>query len=155
MADIDMMEEGVRIEAGIIFIILLAIALLAVFDTQTLSIFRRQKEIGTYVALGMTPGRVAGLFTLEGTMYSLFAIVLAIIWGTPVLLLFAHTGMPLPDSYTVIVIAIGHVLYPSYKPLSILVTIVTLISMSALISFLPARKITRQNMVQALKGKIG
>ena len=30
--------------------LLLNIALLAIFDTQVLSIFRRQKEIGTYIA---------------------------------------------------------------------------------------------------------
>ena len=39
---------------SVIFGLLLAIALLAIFDTQILSIFRRQKEIGTYIALGMT-----------------------------------------------------------------------------------------------------
>lgn len=38
----------------ILFVLLLGIGLLAIFDTQVLSIFRRQKEIGTYVALGMT-----------------------------------------------------------------------------------------------------
>jgi len=40
--------------SSILYLLLLGIALLAIFDTQVLSIFRRQKEIGTYIALGMT-----------------------------------------------------------------------------------------------------
>ncbi|MDH6359266.1 FtsX-like permease family protein [Parabacteroides sp. PF5-9] len=154
MSDISLMEEGTRMEAAIIFTILLAIALLAVFDTQTLSIFRRQKEIGTYVALGMTPYKVTTLFTLEGTMYSLLAIIAAAVWGSPLLYLFSRTGMPMPDSYSDLGIAIGNALIPSYQVSSILTTIMIVVVMSALISFLPARRIARQNMVQALKGKI-
>jgi putative ABC transport system permease protein len=46
----------------ILFAILLLLAMLAIFDTQVLSIFRRQKEIGTYIALGYTRGQVVGLF---------------------------------------------------------------------------------------------
>ena len=38
----------------VLYIILMSLAMLAIFDTQVLSIFRRQKEIGTYIALGMT-----------------------------------------------------------------------------------------------------
>ena len=34
------------------FVPMLCIALLAIFDTQVLSIFRRQKEIGMYIAWG-------------------------------------------------------------------------------------------------------
>ena len=37
---------------SIFYFIILLLAMLAIFDTMVLSIFRRQKEIGTYVALG-------------------------------------------------------------------------------------------------------
>ena len=60
---------------SVIFGLLLAIALLAIFDTQILSIFRRQKEIGTYIALGMTRLRVVRLFTIEGSVYSIMALI--------------------------------------------------------------------------------
>ena len=55
--------------------ILLMLAMLAVFDTQVLSIFRRQKEIGTYIALGMTRKQVVTLFTLEGAMHAVLAAI--------------------------------------------------------------------------------
>lgn len=155
MADIDELVNGDRANSYIIYIILLAIALLAVFDTQMLSIFRRQKEIGTYIALGMTPKRVTRLFTLEGTSYSILAILFAALWGTLVLYWFSKTGLKMPDSYEDVGLAIGNVIYPAYHFSSILTSAVVIIFSSAIISYLPARKIAKQNVVLALKGKIG
>lgn len=155
MADIEALVNGDRVQSYLIYAILLAIALLAVFDTQTLSIFRRQKEIGTYVALGMTPKRVTWLFTLEGTSYSVLAIFFAALWGTPLLYWFSQVGMKMPDSYGDMGMAIGDAIYPAYHFSSICISAAVIIVLSALISYLPARKIARQNVVLALKGKIG
>jgi len=154
MKDIDLMEQSSRIEGVVIFIILLSIALLAIYDTQVLSIFRRQKEIGTYVALGMTPKTVTGLFTLEGTMYSILAILLSIVWGTPVLAWYAHTGIPVPGGDDYGLAGIGEAMLPVYNLSSILTTVAVMMIASALTSYLPARKIAKQNMILALKGKI-
>ncbi len=153
LADLDMMLKGERIEMAIIFTVLLSIGLLALFDTQVLSIFRRQKEIGTYIALGMTPRRVAGLFTLEGTSYSILGILFGALWGTPILIWFARAGISMPEMDDM-GIAIGNALYPVYEPSSVLLNIFIIVSLSALISYLPARKIAKQNVVYALKGKI-
>jgi ABC-type lipoprotein release transport system permease subunit len=152
MTDIDQLMASNRVESIVIFTFLLAIALLAVFDTQTLSIFRRRKEIGTYIALGMTPRRVIALFTLEGTCFSLLAVLVAFVWGTPLLAWIAHTGMPMPDIYTSMVM--GDTLYPAYEITSIVTSMVLIIFLSAIISYLPARKIAKQNVVNALKGKL-
>jgi len=154
MADLDLMEQTARSESVVIFIILLSIGLLAVFDTQVLSIFRRQKEIGTYVALGMTPKKVTQLFTIEGTTYSILAVLVAIIWGTPVLYWISQTGWRMPAGFDDIGIAMGNALYPVYKFSSISYTILAIIIFSAIVSYIPARKIAKQNMVEALKGKI-
>lgn len=154
LADLDMMVKANRIESVIIFAFLLSIGLLAVFDTQTLSIFRRQKEIGTYIALGLTPRQVTWLFTLEGTAYSMLAILIGAIWGMPLLYWFAQTGMAMPDMINDAGIAIGEAIYPVYTISSIAVSIIILVISSAFISYLPARKIARQNVVNALKGKI-
>jgi ABC-type lipoprotein release transport system permease subunit len=151
-SDLKAMIASNRIESIVIFSILLAIALLAVFDTQTLSIFRRRKEIGTYIALGMTPKRVIRLFTLEGTSFSILAIVAGFVWGTPLLLWLSKTGIKMPEIEMDTVM--GDIMYPVYEPSSILTAITLIICLSALISYLPARKIAKQNVVNALKGKL-
>jgi ABC-type lipoprotein release transport system permease subunit len=150
--DIKAMIASNRMESVVIFSILLAIALLAVFDTQTLSIFRRRKEIGTYIALGMTPKQVIRLFTLEGTSFSILAILAGFVWGTPLLLWFAETGFKMPEIEMNAVM--GDAIYPAYELPSVLTAIVLIVCLSAIISYLPARKIAKQNVVNALKGKL-
>ncbi len=152
--DIDAMQKAQRFESFIIFGILLAIALLAIFDTQVLSIFRRQKEIGTYVALGMTPRHVSALFTLEGSLYSVLGIVAGAIWGLPFFILFAHYGLDLSGKMTETGAVGSNILYPAYNTGSIIFCILTIVIFSALVSYLPSRKIAKQNIVNALKGKI-
>jgi ABC-type lipoprotein release transport system permease subunit len=155
LADLDALWKAGNAETIIIHIILLSIALLAVFDTQMLSIFRRQKEIGTYIALGMTPRKVMSLFTLEGVNYSLLAIVAGAIWGSPFLWLLAEYGYKMPGTVKDDMgIAVGDRLYPTYEFSPIATSIVIIILLSALISYLPTRKIAKQSVVNALKGKI-
>lgn len=154
MADIEAMKQSANVESLVILILLLSISLLAVFDTQTLSIFRRQKEIGTYIALGMTPKKVIGLFTLEGTCYSILAVIAGIIWGSPLLYLFKKYGFRIPDSFQDIGVVMGEAMYPVYHFSSIITSLSIIIVLSAIISYIPARKIAKQNVVYALKGKI-
>jgi ABC-type lipoprotein release transport system permease subunit len=154
LADLDAMHQAGNAETIVIYIVLLAIALLAVFDTQTLSIFRRQKEIGTYIALGMTPRQVMKLFTLEGASYSLLAIVAGAVWGTPFLWVMAKYGYKMPGAVDEMGVAIGDRLYPVYQFSSIATSILIIVLLSALISYLPTRKIAKQSVVNALKGKI-
>lgn len=154
LEDLYILARSSRVESFIIFTILLSIALLAVFDTQTLSIFRRQKEIGTYIALGMTPKQVTRLFTLEGTAYSILAIVAGAIWGTPLLYWYGKVGIKVPQSYTEMGLGMRDTMLPVYQPGTILTSIVIIVSLSMLISYLPARKIAKSNVVEALKGKI-
>lgn len=154
LEDLYSLAQSSRVESFIIFTILLTIALLAVFDTQTLSIFRRQKEIGTYIALGMTPKQVTRLFTLEGTTYSLLGVLAGLVWGTPVLYWYGRTGIRLPESYTEIGLGMRETMLPIYEPATILSSITIIILLSMLISYLPARKIAKSNVVEALKGRI-
>ena len=154
LEDIYILMKSSRVESLIIFTILLSIALLAVFDTQMLSIFRRQKEIGTYVALGMTPRQVTRMFTLEGTSYSLLGIVAGFIWGFPFLYWYGKTGIKLPESYTEIGLGVRETMLPVYNFGTILTSIVIILLLSVLISWIPARRISGSNVVEALKGKI-
>ena len=153
-SDITEMEKASRIESLVIYIILMSIALLAVFDTQMLSIFRRQKEIGTLVALGMTPQRVIRLFALEGVCFTLLAIAVSAIWGTAFCLWFANVGYPVPDTMSDMAVGMETAMYPAFKLINVCGTALYLIFFSGLVSWLAARKISGQNVVLLLKGKV-
>ncbi|MBI0397674.1 ABC transporter permease [Cyclobacterium marinum] len=146
--------EVERASAKIIYFILLSIALLAIFDTQVLSVFRRQKEIGTYIALGMTKNEVAGLFTLEGCMYSLFSMLLGTLIGSPLFSYLSHKGISFGSVTADMGIGLGDKIYPSFS-FSLLISSALIVIISAtIVSFIPARKIVTMNPIDALKGKL-
>lgn len=143
-----------RTSAMVTYFFLLLIGMLAIFDTQVLSVFRRTKEIGTYIALGMTRKQVMRLFTVEGTMYSLFAVLIGAIWGTPVFLFINKVGINFGNmqmdgaGY-----AIPQVVYPYYSPWIVILGISSLIIASAVVSYIPARKIAKLRPTDAIRGK--
>lgn len=154
MKDIESVVEAKQGGMMVISFLLLCIALLAIFDTQVLSIFHRQKEIGTYIALGMNRGKVILLFTVEGAIHALLAILLGTLWGVPLLYWLRHTGIPMPDMSDQAGLAIGDKIIPAYSMAMILSTILLVVITSLIVSFLPARKIAGMQPTQALKGKL-
>ena len=96
------------------YFILILLAMLAIFDTQVLSIFRRQKEIGTYIAMGMTRRQVVSLFTVEGAMHAILAVILGAIYGIPFLLWQINTGFTMPAGTDDMGIAIAETIFPVY-----------------------------------------
>ena len=139
---------------AVMYILLMTLGLLAIFDTQVLSIFRRQKEIGTYIALGMTRWQVVRMFTAEGGMYSIFATVLGAIYGIPLLVYLSKTGIGFEIPGDQFGIVMAERMYPVYGLGLILGTILLVVLSATIVSFLPARKIAKMNPVEALKGKV-
>lgn len=151
---VDEMIKTKTVGQSVLYGILLLLAMLAIFDTQVLSIFRRQKEIGTYIALGYTRGEVVGLFTVEGTMHAVLAAIAATIYGLPFLLWQAKVGWTMPIDTSDFGMAMAQTLYPKYT-LGLVVSTVLLVTVTtAIVSYLPSRKIAKMNPTEALRGKL-
>lgn len=154
LSNLDEIIAMKKYSSSILYLMLLAIALLAIFDTQVLSIFRRQKEIGTYIALGMTRTQVVGLFTVEGAMYSFMAMILGCIYGIPLFVFLAKTGIAIPAASQDMGISIAERIFPVYGIQLVIGTILLVVVSATIVSYLPARKIARLDPVAALKGKL-
>ncbi|HAX94134.1 MAG TPA: ABC transporter permease [Bacteroidales bacterium] len=153
-ASIDSLIKTKTAGQTVLFLILLLLALLAVFDTQVLSIFRRQKEIGTYIALGYTRGQVVGLFTIEGTMHAILAAILSLVYGLPFLAWMAKSGLRMPIDTSEFGMAIAQTLYPVYPAGLVIMTIISVTTATAVVSYWPSRRISRMNPTDALRGKL-
>jgi putative ABC transport system permease protein len=151
---VDEMIKTKSVGQSVLYFILLLLAMLAIFDTQVLSIFRRQKEIGTYVALGYTRKDVVGIFTVEGTMHAVFAAVLSMLYGLPFLAWQSHVGWTLPVDASEFGMAMAQTLYPVYSAGLVISTVLIVTITTAIVSYLPARKIAKMNPTDALRGKI-
>jgi ABC-type lipoprotein release transport system permease subunit len=154
VSDIEKMIKAKSTGQSVFYIILLLLAMLAVFDTQILSIFRRQKEIGTYIALGYTRPEVVGLFTLEGAMHAILAAFLAALYGIPFLIWQSQTGITLSVDTSDYGFSIADTMYPVYTAGLVITTIFIVLITTTVVSYLPSRKIARMNPTEALRGKL-
>ncbi len=139
---------------SIMYGVLMALALLAVFDTQVLSIWRRRQEMGTLMALGMTRVTLIKLFTLEGGMHGFFAVVLATLYGGPLLYLNAIKGLSIPMDMDNFGIVLPQTLFPAYSFGLIVGTIIIVLITVTITSFIPVRKLAKLKPTDALRGKM-
>lgn len=151
---VDDMIRAKSVGQSIFYGILMLLAMLAVFDAQVFSIFRRQKEIGTYIALGYTRREVVGLFTVEGAMHAVLAAFVATLYGLPFLAWQAKVGWTMPMDVSEFGMSIAQTLYPVYTAGLVVSTTLLVTVTTAVVSYLPSRKIARMNPTDALRGKL-
>ncbi|MDP2422772.1 MAG: FtsX-like permease family protein [Bacteroidales bacterium] len=151
---VDEMIKTKTMGQSIFYFVLLLLAMLAIFDTQVLSIFRRQKEIGTYIALGYTRQQVVGLFTVEGSMHAVLAALLSAAYGLPFLAWQAKVGWTMPLDTSQFGMAIAQTLYPVYSAGLVISTVLIVTITTAIVSYWPSRRIAKMNPTEALRGKL-
>ena len=142
-----------RPNAIMIYVILLALAAMGIFNAQTLSIFRRKKEIGTLMALGMQKRKVVLLFTIEGALNAILAIILTAILFGPILYYFQLNGIPLPIDYSDMGLIISKTLMPVYSPILLIATAFIVFIILLIVSYIPSRRISKMHPVDAIRGK--
>ena len=152
--DMEAIIEADKPGAQIMYLILLALAAMGIFNAQVLSIFRRGREIGTLMAIGMTRPRVVGLFTLEGGLNAVLAAVATLIFFGPVLWYFGVYGIPLPIDYSEMGLIMAKRLIPVYT-IGLVISTTILVSIIVLIvSYIPSRRIAKMKPTNALRGKV-
>ena len=150
--DMEAMIEADKPGAQIMFMILLALAAMGIFNAQVLSIFRRGREIGTLMALGMTRLRVVSLFTLEGGLNAILSVMATLIIFGPVLWYFSTSGIPLPIDYSEMGLIMAKRLIPVYSIGLILSTTILVSIIVLIVSYMPSRKISHMKPTDALRG---
>ncbi|HEY5591162.1 MAG TPA: FtsX-like permease family protein [Paludibacter sp.] len=142
------------IGTSFLYILFLLLSMLAIFDTQTLAIFRRQREIGTMIALGMTQRQVVWHFTLEGTINAILAFGFGAIWGTPILIYMVKYGYSFNMDASEIGVPLADTMYATITPQLVIGTMIFILIVTAAVSYLPARKIAKMNPTDAIRGKV-
>ncbi len=155
LIDLTNMIKAKTIGSSIMYFLMLFLAMLAIFDTQILSIFRRRKEMGTMMAMGMTRPKIIQLFTLEGVLHAVLAILMGAVYGIPLLRHFEKVGMQIGmDAKEWGLSGLDDALYPVYGWKLVVGTIVLVLITVTIVSFLPTRKIAKLKPTDALRGKM-
>jgi ABC-type lipoprotein release transport system permease subunit len=154
LKDINDVIKSKRVGSAVMYAILLFLSMLAIFDTQVLSIFRRRKEIGTLMALGMVRSKVIALFTLEGMLHGILGIAIAALYGIPALIITGKLGIPIPGAAEEYGFAFPTKLFPVYSGWLVSLTVFIVMLTVTIVSYLPSRKISGLKPTEALKGKL-
>jgi putative ABC transport system permease protein len=152
MSDLLALLRQDRINSKILWGILMVLVCTSVFNTQILNIFKRQKEIGTLMALGMEPGRIVRIFTLEGVLAALWALVLAVFLGVPFFIWFQGVGFDV-SHLSEASFPIKETIYPDYQPREILVSVLIVLALIIASAWMPVKKIIRLDPTLALRGR--
>jgi len=153
--DIEAAIEADKPGNQIMFIILLSLSAMGIFNAQVLSIFKRGKEIGTLMALGMTRSKVVGLFTMEGGINAVLASALTVFPFGLILWWTAANGVPMPMDYSEMGFMIAKQLMPIYSFSLIITTTIVVFCIVIIVSYLPSRRIAKMKPTNALRGKTG
>ena len=152
MSDLLALLRQDRINSKILWGILMVLVCTSVFNTQILNIFKRQKEIGTLMALGMEPKRIVSIFTLEGVLGALWALVLAAVLGVPFFIWFQGVGFDVTH-LSEASFPIRETIYPDYQPREILISVSIVLALSIASAWVPVRKVTGLDPTLALRGR--
>jgi len=152
MSDLLTLLRHDRRNTRILWIILVSLAGISMFNTQILNIFKRQKEIGTLMALGMAPRKVVGLFTLEGSFAALLAVVLAALIGVPFFMWFQTVGFDV-SHLSETGIPVREKIFLDIKAFEVVYSTLVTVGIMILVAWAPVRKISKLEPTLALRGR--
>ena len=152
MSDLLALLRQDRINSKILWGILMVLVCTSVFNTQILNIFKRQKEIGTLMALGMGSNQIVRIFTLEGILAALWALVLAVVLGVPFFIWFQSVGFDVTH-LSEASFPIRETVYPDYQFREISISVLIVFVLIIISAWLPVKKITRLDPTLALRGR--
>lgn len=142
------------LKAGLIFVgtIAVLIASIGIFNTMTMAVTERTREIGVMKAIGAQPKLIRKLFLMESAAIGIIGTVLAVAisyaisllsnWLIPMIVM-SSLGEDRPDDFTLVISTIPWQL--------VLIASVISIGVAMVSGWRPARKATQIDIIQALR----
>ncbi len=125
---------------------LIAIVLISIMNVMIMAVYERIREIGTIAAIGTLPGKILGLFVIEGFCMGVAGAIIGNIVGIGLIFLLNALGFKYNFGQQT-----GIVLRAGIDPADILVISITVILVSVIASLQPAFKASRMEPIKALR----
>jgi ABC-type antimicrobial peptide transport system permease subunit len=146
VAQIDSLFSTFRLLLGVIGLVALSVAALGMFNTLTVSLLERTREVGLLKAMGMKSGEVRELFLTESMIMGFYGGILGLLIGFG-----AGKLLSLILSSVAVAKGVGFIDI-SVVPLSfVLVVVVLAIIVGILTGYFPARRATKISALNALR----
>lgn len=141
--------------SGIIVLFVIIIALVGIINTMLMSVYEKQREIGTLKALGMTDKQVHRLFIIEGGLIGVMGGILGLILAFLINWYMVAVGFDLNQMMgdRDLGIAISGVFRSEWKIASFVKGFFIGLLASLFASYYPAKKTTRMQPMECLRVK--
>jgi putative ABC transport system permease protein len=133
-------------------VIIISIAAIGILNLLLMAVYERTREIGLLGAMGMKPRQIATLFVLEGALIGLVGTAAGVVTGLIINGIFAKVGMDFGDYSTITeyMALISGRIYPSMGLQNLGWRASTVVIISTLAAFIPAREASHREPAEAL-----
>jgi len=100
----------------------------------------------------MKPMRIVRIFTLEGALAAIWALVIAALLGVPFFIWFQGVGFDVTH-LSEASFPIRETIYPDYQPKEIFYSLLIVVFLVVMAAWIPVRKIIRLDPALALRGR--
>lgn len=150
------LENLIKMKNSFIYVFiffLTIIAIIGIINTMTLSVFQRQKEIGTLKAIGFEDKQIMRIFLTEGTLIGIIGSMLGMIIGVLINWYFVEIGIDFSKIYENMDIGLPvmGVIKSTWNLSRIVLPVAVSIIAGFGASFLPAAKTIKMDPVKALR----
>ncbi len=133
-------------------VIIIMIAGVGILNLLLMAVYERTREIGLLGAMGLKPNQIATLFILEGTLIGLIGALLGVVLGLGINLTLGQIGMDFSTyaGITDYMALISGRVYPTPGLAQALWRVITVVLISTLAAWIPAREAAHREPAEAL-----
>lgn len=133
-------------------VIIICIAAIGILNLLLMAVYERTREIGLLGALGLKPHQIAALFVLEGAMIGLVGAAAGVVTGLLINGAMGQIGMDMArfSTITEYMALIKSRIYPSLGLNNVVWRVATVVIISTLAAFIPAREASHREPAEAL-----
>lgn len=136
---------------GVMQLIILFMVLLGVANSVNMSVFERVGEFGTMMSLGNRSSQVSRLVLIESVLLGLIGGCIGVALGTALALIISAIGIPMPPPPNA---NMGYTARIQIVPSALAVSFAIGFTATVLAAILPARRVSRTPIVDALRQNI-
>ena len=135
-------------QVGVLSLIVVGIVILAISNTMTIAVLERTGEIGTALALGVTPHLILRAFLVEGAVLGLAGACIGLLLGLAAAAAISAVGIPMPPPPGMARGYIGEILItPALAAKGVLLALFSAIAGA----IVPAWRASRMTVVDAIR----